>query len=191
MDEEATYGPEFHRLPFSRAIERDLLSDYQVVIFAVAETGVDGTLQAHLADSHGSEINITDAAKIVGCWKALQRRRVGREDDNVDMAGRANGAPAGDETTRPLSRAIAFANTIRASKRLEAHWDRVVEQAIAMLPENQREGALRCWTQHVDGQHNALERKGRIDWLKGNEEGTCRHPEQRPLPLRGRGRTRA
>ena len=90
------------------------------------------------------------------------------------MAGRANGAPAGDETTRPLSRAIAFANTIRASKRLEAHWDRVVEQAIAMLPENQREGALRCWTQHVDGQHNALERKGRIDWLKGNEEGTCR-----------------
>ena len=174
MDEETTYGPEFHRLPFSRAIERDLLSDYQVVIFAVAETGVDGTLQAHLADSHGSEINITDAAKIVGCWKALQKRRVGRADDNAEVAGPANGAPAGDETTRPLSRAIAFANTIRASKRLEAHWDRVVEQAIAMLPEDQREEALRCWTQHVDGQHNALERKGRIDWLKGSKDGTCR-----------------
>ncbi len=174
MDEEATYGPEFHRLPFSRAIERDLLSDYQVVIFAVAEAGVDGTLQAHLADSHGSEINITDAAKIVGCWKALQRRRIGLEDDEADVTGRANGTPAGDEDDRPLSRAIAFANTIRASKRLEAHWDSVVEQAIAMLPEDQRETALRCQTQHVDGQHNALERKGRIDWLKGSEDGTCR-----------------
>ena len=164
MDEKATYGPEFHRLPFSRAIERNLLSDYQVVIFAVAETGVETALQAHLSHSHGSEINITDAAKIVGCWRALQGRR----------AGRTNGAPASGETARPLARAIAFANTILDSKRLEAHWDRVVAEAIAMLPDERREGALRCWTRHVDGQHNALERKGRIDWLKGREDGVCR-----------------
>ena len=179
MDEEATYGPEFHRLAFSRAIERDLLSDYQVVIFTVAEHGVDGTLQAHIADSHGTEINITDAAKIVGCWRALQKRRTGppgtvRTDRKADGNGAANGVPASDETVRPLVRAIAFANTIRDSKRLEAHWDGVVEQAIGMLPEEKREGALRCWTKHVDGQHNALERKGRIDWLKGSKDGVCR-----------------
>ncbi|MDE2718344.1 MAG: DEAD/DEAH box helicase family protein, partial [Chloroflexota bacterium] len=174
MDEEATFGPEFHRLPFSRAIERDLLSDYQVVIFAVAESGVDGTLQAHLASDTGSEINITDAAKIVGCWRALQRRREGRDDGEADALGRRNGASATREAARPLSRAIAFANTIRASKRLEKHWDGVVAQAVAMLPEDRRPGALRCWTRHVDGQHNALERKGRIDWLKGRERGICR-----------------
>ena len=179
MDEKATYGPEFHRLPFSRAIERNLLSDYQVVIFTVAETGVETTLQAHLDQSRGSEINITDAAKIVGCWRALQGRR----------AGRTNGAPASGETARPLARAIAFANTIRDSKRLEAHWDRVVAEAIAMLPDERREGALRCWTRHVDGQHNALERKGRIDWLKGQGGWRLPHPEQRPVPLGGRGRT--
>jgi len=174
MDEEATFGPEFHRLPFSRAIERDLLSDYQVVIFAVAESGVDGTLQGHLASDRGSEINITDAAKIVGCWRALQRRREGRDDGEADASGRTNGASATDEAARPLSRAIAFANTIRASKRLEKHWDGVVEQAVEMLPEDRRPGALRCWTRHVDGQHNALERKGRIDWLKGRDDGACR-----------------
>ena len=179
MDEEATYGPEFHRLAFSRAIESDLLSDYQVVIFTVAEHGVDGTLQAHIADSHGSEINITDAAKIVGCWRALQRRRTGppgtvRTDRKADGNGAANASPASDETVRPLVRAIAFANTIRDSKRLEAHWDGVVDQAIGMLPEEKREGALRCWTKHVDGQHNALERKGRVDWLKGSKDGVCR-----------------
>ena len=179
MDEEATFGPEFHRLPFSRAIERDLLSDYQVVIFAVAETGVGPTLQAHLGQSPGSEINITDAAKIVGCWRALQGRRAGRDEavqaePKDGLASHTNGGPAGDETARPLVRAIAFANTIRDSKRLEAHWDRVVEEAVAMLPEERRAAALRCWTRHVDGQHNALERKGRIDWLKGREDGVCR-----------------
>ena len=31
MDDEATYGPEFHCLPFSRSVEQDLLSDYKVV----------------------------------------------------------------------------------------------------------------------------------------------------------------
>ena len=172
MDEEATYGPEFHCLPFSRAIERDLLSDYQVVIFTVAETGVDTTLQAHLGHSRGSEINITDAAKIVGCWRALQGRRAGRSE--ADRTDQTNGAPASNETARRLVRAIAFTNTIADSKRLETHWDRVVGDAIGMLPEDRRDGALRCWTQHVDGKHNALERKGLIDWLKGSKDGVCR-----------------
>ena len=98
-----------HRLPFSRAIERDLLSDYQVVIFAVAEGGVGGTLQAHLASDRGSEINITDAAKIVGCWRALQRRGKGREDGESDAQGRTNGSSATREAARPLPRAISFA----------------------------------------------------------------------------------
>ena len=71
MDDPATYGPELHRLPFSRAVEQDLLSDYKVVVLAMSEQHVDGALQAHLASGAG-EINLTDAAKIVGCWRALQ-----------------------------------------------------------------------------------------------------------------------
>ena len=161
MDDEGTYGRELHCLPFSRAIERDLLSDYQVVILAVAEAGVDATLTGHLADSRGSELNITDTAKIVGCWRALQRRR-------------AEAGEQGAESKRPLKRAIAFANTIKASRLLERHWDRIVDQAIGMLPEDERQGALRCSTRHVDGKTRALERKARIEWLKGRNEGVCR-----------------
>jgi hypothetical protein len=37
MDDEAIYGPVFHRLPFSEAIERGLLTDYQVVVIGVDE----------------------------------------------------------------------------------------------------------------------------------------------------------
>ena len=154
----ATYGPEFHRLPFSRAVEQDLLSDYKVVVLAMSEQHVDAALQAHLA-SGGSEINLTDAAKIVGCWRALQNPENKRPVDGQNQ---------------PLGRAIAFTNTIASSKRLEAHWDDIVGHAIEVLPEAEQPGAFRCETRHVDGQHHALDRKARIEWLKADSEGACR-----------------
>ena len=168
MDDPQTYGPEFHRLPFSRAVDRGLLSDYKVVVLAMSEQHVDAALQAHLA-AGASEINLTDAAKIVGCWRALQ-----------NPENQENKSP-GAAPVRPLSRAIAFTNTIASSKRLEAHWDDIIDRAVEQLPEAERPGALRCRTRHVDGQHHALDRKARIEWLKGGETenggaagGACR-----------------
>ena len=157
MDDEAKYGPELHRLPFSRAVLQGLLSDYKVVVLALSEQSVDTALQAHLAD-RSSELNITDAAKIVGCWQALQ------DPENARAI----------RHRKPLKRAIAFTNTISSSKRLVRHWNDVVERAIEQLPKAQQRRALRTETQHVDGQHHALDRKGRIEWLKGEEDNTCR-----------------
>ena len=158
MDNRATYGPEFHRLAFSRAVEQNLLSDYKVVVLALSEQHVDAALQAHLA-SGDSEINISDAAKIVGCWRALQNPE--------------NKCP-GDGPISRLTRAIAFTNTIQFLQRLVAHWDTIVGQAIEQMPEAERHGAFRCETRHVDGQHHALERKRCIEWLKGDSGGQCR-----------------
>ena len=158
MDDPGAYGPEFHRLPFSRAVEQDLLSDYKVVVFAMSEQQVDAALQAHLATGD-SEINLTDAAKIVGCWQALQNPEHKRP---------------GDGAVRPLRRAIAFTNRIIDSKNLENYWDSIVTQAIDLLPAAQQPRALRCKTRHVDGQHHALDRKARIEWLKGEADNTCR-----------------
>ena len=158
MDDEATYGPEFHRLPFSRAVEQGLLSDYKVVVLALSESHVDRALQAHLA-STGGAINLTDAAKIVGCWRALQNPEKRGPDDSPN---------------RSLRRAISFTGTIRSSRLLAEHWAGIVESATALLPEAERGTAFQCETQHVDGQHHALERKARIEWLKGGAEGSCR-----------------
>ncbi|MCY4672449.1 MAG: DEAD/DEAH box helicase family protein [Bacteroidetes bacterium] len=160
MDDTATYGPELHRLPFSRAVQLDLLSDYKVVILALSEQHIDGVLQTHLATaSGGSEINLTDAAKIVGCWQVLQNP----ENKSLDRG-----------EVIPLRRAIAFTNTIRASKRLEKHWAGVVESAAGQLSEDYQASVLRCETRHVDGQHHALERKSRIEWLKSDTGTECR-----------------
>ena len=158
MDDEETYGPEFHCLPFSMAVEQDLLSDYKVVVLAISEKCVDPAIQEYLA-ADGTEINITDAAKIVGCWRALQN---------------PENAKAGNGRLPQLSRAIAFTNTIKSSQKLEQHWAGVVQSAIERLPAEEQAGAFRCETQHVDGKSHALDRKARIDWLKGDSANACR-----------------
>ena len=159
MDDLETYGPEFHRLAFSQAVEQDLLTDYKVVVLTFSEQIAEAPLQTHLA-SDESTINISDATKIIGCWRALQNPE----------CKTSKGGPI-----RPLARAIAFTNTIRASKRLDAHWGDLIRQAIEQLPVDERTTAVRCETCHVDGQHNSLDRKSRIEWLKGDpNDGACR-----------------
>ena len=158
MDDPDTYGPEFHHLPFSRAVEQQLLSDYKVVILTMYEPDADATLQGFVG-SGGTEINITDATKFVGCWRALQN---------------PEGKSGNDAANQSLTRAIAFNNTIRNSKRLAEHWNEVIESAIEQMPEDLRPLNFECETQHVDGQHNAFDRKTRIEWLKGSTAGACR-----------------
>ena len=176
MDDPATYGPELHRLPFSRAVERDLLSDYKVVVLAMSEQHVDAALQAHLA-SGDSEINITDAAKIVGCWRALQNP----------------GEQASQRCTYPASNPARSRSRTRSSPR--SGWKRIGTvssgHAIDLLPEAERPDAFRCKTRHVDGQHHALERKARIEMAQGRFRGNLPHSLERPVPIRGNRRAGA
>lgn len=49
MDDEALYGPEFHRLGFGQAVEQGLLTDYKVLILTIDESVVAKTLQEGFA----------------------------------------------------------------------------------------------------------------------------------------------
>ena len=44
MDDEALFGPEFHRLSFGDAVERGLLTDYKVIVLTVDESVMAGPL---------------------------------------------------------------------------------------------------------------------------------------------------
>ena len=158
MDDEKTYGPEFHRLPFSKAVDRGILSDYKVVVFTISGQDADPALQRYISTG-GGEIPIDDATKIIGCWRALQNPESKQSDE---------------EEIQPLTRAIAFTNRIKDSKNLEYHWDNIIESAIQQMPEDSHPRDFLCQVQHVDGTTNALNRKRRIEWLKGNDEGVCR-----------------
>jgi predicted helicase len=125
-----------------------------VVVLAMSEQGTQNALHSYLSNG-GSEIDINDATKIVGCWRALQNpERKSADDQNI----------------RPLTRAIAFTNTIASSKRLEKHWKGIIDSAIENMSEDQLTDNFNCETAHVDGQKNALERKRLIEWLKGNSK---------------------
>ena len=69
MDDESVYGPEFHRMSFSDAIERGLLTDYQVLVIAVDEQSLSAELRSRIdADD---ELDKDTAIKLTGCWDAL------------------------------------------------------------------------------------------------------------------------
>ncbi len=150
MDDEEKYGPQFYRLPFSKAVELGELSDYKVAIFGISEHEVNAKLAGNTG-KYGSEININDATRIIGCWRALQNPENKAKDD---------------ETLRPLKRVIAFTNRIDESKALKTYWNQIIEDALEKLPEEEHPTNFLCETEHVDGTVHALNRKTRLDWLK-------------------------
>ena len=73
MDDAALYGKPLYVLTFSEAVKRGLLSDYKVIVLAVEETAINRRLQKLLA-SADNDLRMDDAARIVGCWKALSKQ---------------------------------------------------------------------------------------------------------------------
>ena len=161
MDDELVYGPEFHRLPFSRAVEQGLLSDYRVAIFTVSEDDGTPLVQESIkrARESGKTMTLSDTARINGCWQALQK---------------PEGPDADADEAPPLRRAIAFSNSIAASENFKDWVPDVLAASIEHLPEDQREGAYGLETEHVDGRNHALERKAKLDWLRGETPNACR-----------------
>ncbi len=149
MGDESVYGPEFHRLGFGKAVERGLLTDYRVLVLTVDEGAVAKTLQKGLA-SGDSELNLDDAAKIIGCWNAMAKH----------TGTFADGTGFGPEEA-PMQRAVAFARSIADSKAITERFQEVVDAY-----DDADEKALRCEIRHVDGTFNTLRRNERLDWLK-------------------------
>ncbi|MFJ7775054.1 DEAD/DEAH box helicase [Streptomyces yangpuensis] len=149
MDDETTFGPEFHRLGFGQAVEQGLLTDYKVLILTIDEGVVAKTLQQGIAGG-SSELTLDDAAKIIGCWNAMAKR-TGTFADGSGFA----------EDEAPMKRAVAFARSIADSKAIAQRFNEVVEAY-----EDADDDVLRCDVNHVDGTFNTLKRNVLLDWLK-------------------------
>lgn len=163
MDDELTFGPEFHRLSFGEAVERGLLTDYKVLVLTIDHSVIAPRLQQELAGVSG-ELMLDDASKIVGCWNGLAKRA----GTAPDGAGFAPGEP-------PMRRAVAFAKDIKTSKQVAEIFPRVVGAYSELLDVRENDGqrvddtnrTLTCSVRHVDGTFNALERNAELAWLKG------------------------
>ncbi len=168
MDDESLYGRELYVITFSEAVKRGLLVDYKVIVLAVEEAHVNRRLQALLADEN-NQLKVDDAAKIIGCWKALSKQ--GLSDDLV-----------GDSAA--MTRAVAFCQVIEVSKGGKTHkvsskqissMFQAVVEAYQEQEEFEQADVLACEAEHVDGSMNASEKEAKLDWLKAEPpENTCR-----------------
>jgi predicted helicase len=168
MDDVAMYGEAFHVLNFSNAVKLGLLVDYKVLVLAVEEAHVSRSLQKLLADED-NQLKVDDAAKIVGCWKALSKQGVRHL--------------ANDPT--PMRRAVAFCQVINpggsargghkvSSKQIATMFEKVV-QAYQDTEDIAPEERFICSAQHVDGTMNASQKEEKLAWLKGDISfNTCR-----------------
>ena len=104
MDDTALYGEELYTITFSEAVARKLLVDYKVIVLTVEESHVNRRLQGMLKDADNS-LKVDDAAKIVGCWKALSKQGL------VEAARKAD----------PMSRAVAFCQVIEKEYKGKKH----------------------------------------------------------------------
>ncbi len=179
MDDVETYGQEFYRLGFGKAVTRDLLTEYKVLIVAVKEAEM-----AKLANNYNNAYKIDDkkaidinfATKIIGSWKGLSKKGLVAVDDDGQE-------DALTEDAAPMRRAVAFSKSIKDSKQMQDVFGQLVQtyQQVHQQqgePEGQDEALqdmVACQLQHVDGTMNALKRQTSLDWLKAEVgEGQCR-----------------
>ena len=166
MDDARIYGPVFHRMQFSEAIEGGWLTDYRVIILTLKPGQVSGALGNYMATEQDSGLNLDDAVKLLGCWEALADPEGVLSDENV----------TGDQHN-PLLRAIAFTNTIKSSKLVEAHWQEVVDIERDKTDTARQASLLPLAVQHVDGTQNSLDRQRKLAWLQTadtNDKAVCR-----------------
>lgn len=172
MDDIDTFGPEFYRLGFGKAVERDLLADYKVLIVAVEQDKMGDVAnrynRAYKLDERKA-IDISFATKIIGSWKGISKQ-------GLVLIGEDGEQEALSEDIDPMRRAVAFSRSIAASKQMTEVFSRLAELYSASYLESDTaplmvDGEL----QHVDGTMNALQRAAALDWLKDNPgPGRCR-----------------
>ena len=139
MDDEAAFGPVFHRLGFAEAIERALLTDYQVVVIGVDDaTYRDWAQRGRFVTLDGTKV--TDARTLagqIGLAKAMRRY--------------------------DLHRTITFHSRVKRAREF-AH---SLPEVIAWMPTRQRpKGNL--WSDYASGEmpagqrHVLLQHLGRV-----------------------------
>ena len=148
MDNEQQYGPEFHRLGFAEALDtldekgEPLLSDYKVTILVMGEKQIARDYQGLLSEGEA----LADVGRVIGCLNGLAK---------IDPEGREF-----TDDPEPMHRAVAFSNTIAASKRFVELVQREQDEAALTARNLSIEG------RHVDGKTGVTERGRQISWLR-------------------------
>ena len=157
MDDVSLYGDEIYRIGFGEAVEKQLLTDYKVLILAVGDKDITPALRDVITNEDGT-ITVDDASKFVGCINALSKRVLG--DEGLIKAA----------DPLPMRRAVAFCSTIKASKATARVFTDCKSAYMEDVSAEDKALMVDVVAEHVDGTMSATERDQKLMWLKGQTE---------------------
>ena len=163
MDDQSVYGPELHRLPFKKAVEHGILSDYRVIVLGVSEASVTPGLRRRLEGIEGAE-------------KGKRAPTTNEMTRVLGVSLAVNGVTEGKALEQPgkLPRTIAFSNTILRSKwYAKALMESEVLRATTRRMADGR--AMKVAATHLDASASALQRNQELRALGAADGGSeCR-----------------
>ncbi len=163
MDDTEIYGEEMYRIGFGEAVERQLLTDYKVLVLTLSEKDVPQSVQKMIANED-NEINSDDASKLIGCLNALSKQVLG--DEGLIK----------DSDPDPMKKAVAFCQNIKVSKKITNVYNATSDVYLDSVEPSEREKLVSVATKHIDGSMSAPERDELLSWLKSTsaDSNECR-----------------
>lgn len=150
MDDEALYGKEFYHISFGQAVEKELLTDYKVMILSLRGSEMPASVTSRWSKTE-KEIDADMDTLIWGCLNALGKNMA--YDKTLKNTDPGN-----------MKSAVMFARTIKRSKDIAERFNE-----LAALPE----APVHAEVRHIDGSMNAMERDDLMTWLKQGDEEDC------------------
>ena len=157
MDDESIFGPEFHKLRFSDAVDMGILVPFKVALTEVSEQEV---YEEMAQSGEDVPIAINDLTKMHGAWKSITH------PDGVD------------NPPRLLQRVIVFHNSVNKSrifagaKESKLAFEQLVNKAknLGQSVDNNVE------VRHIDASTRTSKRGENLEWLRRSDmdENTCR-----------------
>lgn len=157
MDDEAIYGAEIYRIGFGEAVDRNLLSDYKVLVLTVGDKDISPSLQRIISGEDGT-ITADDASKMVGCINALSKKLLG--DASIIK----------DTDPEPMRRAVAFCQNIKVSKATSQMFTDCEPAYFDDKTEEEKSQMVFVNADHIDGSMSAPTRDEKLSWLKATPE---------------------
>ncbi|WP_375704372.1 type ISP restriction/modification enzyme, partial [Bartonella sp. AD328YNZD] len=158
MDDETLYGKQLHHYTFAEAVDNELLTPYKIVVLGINETYITPAIQEIIANEN-HEIDLDDAAKIIGCYRALTK---------IDKQ-----AAVVDDDTEPMQCALAFCKDINTSQYITKLFNKIIKSHIDDFL--QTVPFLNCEVRHIDGTQSVKKRNEELDWLKEDAgQNVCR-----------------
>ena len=159
MDDPAIYGEEIYRIGFGKAVDKNLLSDYKVLILTISDKEVTPILKKiQDASDNPKEISTDDVSKLVGCINALSKRML------IDKGMLKESDP------NPMHRAVAFCQNIKISKKIANLMNIGKDDFYNTLSPEVRAETVSIEADHVDGSMSAPIREQKLAWLKSTPE---------------------